>query len=342
MQLRNLSLSLQCCLVEGQFYIALAALFKTKNRMFECSLSHSTVQTQGNINTFVHIPRMMCRVERTSYGEYFFCCIIRLLDMETTGNITIIESVSRFKKVDISLIENERIDCTTLGVYTKLIVLGKKWNLNVRGLRKHLGLSDEKVRKSLSLLEQEGYIVRTPCRNEKGQLVGWDYAIYPTPVSEDERSKAGAGKETPNSDIPSTPKSAHSDKGGLINNRINGIIDLNNGEKEKSSAKKKEKPLPFEDEELRKMWEELVKYPDWQRKTDHAIDLRLKQLARLAKGDVNYARAIMRQTLEKGWQDFYDVKGYKPEQQHAQQPRKKTAWEEMGITEEQYRELIKK
>ena len=114
------------------------------------------------------------------------------------------------------------------------------------------------------------------------------------------------------------------------------------GEKEKSSAKKKEKPLPFEDDELRKMWEELVKYPDWQRKTGHAIDLRLKQLARLANGDVCYARAIMRQTLEKGWQDFYDVKGYKPEQQPAQQPRKKTAWEEMGITEEQYRELIKK
>ena len=291
--------------------------------------------------------------------------------METTGNITIIEPVSRFKKVDISLIENERIDCTTLGVYTKLIVLGKKWNLNVRGLRKHLGLSDEKVRKSLSLLEQEGYIVRTPCRNEKGQLVGWDYAIYPTPVSEDERSKAGAGKETPNSDIPSTPKSAHSDKGGLINNRINGIIDLNNrekesiskdipkkendslslmspktplGEKEKSSAKKKEKPLPFEDEELRKMWEELVKYPDWQRKTDHAIDLRLKTLARLAKGDVNYARAIMRQTLEKGWQDFYDVKDYKPIKT-ANIPKGKPIrmpWEELGMTKEQYDNLFSK
>ena len=291
--------------------------------------------------------------------------------METTGNITIIESVSRFKKVDISLIENERIDCTTLGIYTKLIVLGKKWNLNVRGLRKHLGLSDEKVRKSLSLLEQEGYIVRTPCRNEKGQLVGWDYAIYPTPVGEDERSKAGAGKETPNSDLPSTPKSAHSDKGGLLNNRINEIIDLNNrekesiskdipkkendslslmspktplGEKEKSSAKKKEKPLPFEDEELRKMWEELVKYPDWQRKTDHAIDLRLKTLERLAKGDVNYARAIMRQTLEKGWQDFYDVKDYKPIKT-ANIPKGKPIrmpWEELGMTKEQYDNLFSK
>lgn len=286
--------------------------------------------------------------------------------METTGNITIIEPVSRFKKVDISLIENERIDCITLGIYTKLIVLGKKWNLNVKGLKKHLGLSDEKIRKSLSLLEQEGYIVRTPCRNEKGQLVGWDYAIYPTPVDEQERSQAGVKKESRQGEKPSTPKSAYSDNGGLLNNRINEIIDLNNieresidksipkkeetlspksqtlGEKEKSSAKKKEKPLPFEDEELRKMWEELVKYPDWQRKTGHAIDLRLKTLERLAKGDVNYARAIMRQTLDKGWQDFYDVKGYKPEQQSAPQPRKKTKWEEMGVTEEQYREMMKK
>ena len=187
-------------------------------------------------------------------------------------------------------------------------------------------------------------------------------------MSEDERSKAG--KETPNSDLPSTPKSAHSDKGGLLNNRINEIIDLNNiekesiskdipkkeenfspksqksplGEKEKSSAKKKEKPLPFEDEELRKMWEELVKYPDWQRKTDHAIDLRLKTLARLAKGDVNYARAIMRQTLEKGWQDFYDVKGYNPIKT-ANIPKGKPIrmpWEELGMTKEQYDNLFSK
>ena len=37
LHLRKLSLSLHCCLVQGQFYIALAALFKTKNRMFECN-----------------------------------------------------------------------------------------------------------------------------------------------------------------------------------------------------------------------------------------------------------------------------------------------------------------
>lgn len=162
--------------------------------------------------------------------------------MEATGNITIFEPISRFKKVDISLIENENIDCTTLGVYTKLIVLGKKWNLNVKGLRKHLGLSDEKVRKALSMLEQEGYIVRTPYRNEKGQLVGWNYTIYPTPVNEDDRSQAGLSKDNPQLQIPTTPISDHSDNGGLINNRLNQHIDLNNNkeERDKSLSKKDE------------------------------------------------------------------------------------------------------
>ena len=280
--------------------------------------------------------------------------------METTGNITIIEPISRFKKVDISLIENERIDCTTLGVYTKLIVLGKKWNLNVRGLRKHLGLSDEKVRKSLSLLEQEGYIVRTPCRNEKGQLVGWDYAIYPTPVSEDERSKAGEGKDTPNSDLPSTPKSAHSDIGGLINNRIketidlNKTIDLNNREKEtisKDIVKKEETPtnrmnipLPFECKELRGLWKELMTYPEWKKKSAHAIELRVKTLTRLSRGDVDYCLAIVRQTLQKGWIDFYDVKDYKAPIRLANVPTEtkvRTPWEEMGLSKEQYDKLLK-
>ena len=264
--------------------------------------------------------------------------------METTGNITIIESVSRFKKVDISLIENERIDCTTLGVYTKLIVLGKKWNLNVRGLRKHLGLSDEKVRKSLSLLEQEGYIVRTPCRNEKGQLVGWDYAIYPTPVSEDERSKAGAGKDTPNSDLPSTPKSAHSDIGGLINNREKETISKDIVKKEEAPTNRMNIPLPFECKELRSLWKELMTYPEWKKKSAHAIELRVKTLTRLSRGDVDYCLAIVRQTLQKGWIDFYDVKDYKAPIRLANVPTEtkvRTPWEEMGLSKEQYDKLLK-
>lgn len=146
--------------------------------------------------------------------------------MEQCGNIIIIESESRFKKVDKSLIENPNIDCLTLGIYTKLIVLGKKWKLNVKGLRNHLGLSDEKVRKSLSLLEKEGYILRTPARNEKGQMMGWNYAIYPIPINESERSQAGFKNGNRKDEEPTLRKTDHSDIGGHLNNRLNQQLDL--------------------------------------------------------------------------------------------------------------------
>lgn len=177
--------------------------------------------------------------------------------MEKYGNITIIESESRFKKIDKSLIENHNIDCLTLGIYAKLIVLGKKWQLNIKGLRKHLGLSDEKVRKSLSLLEREGYILRTPVRNEKGQLVGWNYTIYSTPINEDDRSQAGVTKQQKRDDEkPTPPKTDHSDNGGDNNNRLNEQIDLTEEEKKDKYNKKKE-ATTCDYDEIKSKWEEL-------------------------------------------------------------------------------------
>lgn len=117
-----------------------------------------------------------------------------------SGNIIVIEPESRFKKIDKSLIENPNIDCLTLGIYTKIVSFGKKWKLNIKGLSTFLGLSDTKVRKSISLLEKEGYIVRVPIKDEKGYFQGYNYKVFSTPIDEKERSNAGK-------------------KGGVIENR---------------------------------------------------------------------------------------------------------------------------
>ena len=117
-----------------------------------------------------------------------------------SGNIIVIEPESRFKKIDKSLIENQNIDCLTLGIYAKIVSFGKKWKLNIKGLSVFLGLSDTKVRKSISLLEKEGYIVRVPIKDEKGYFQGYNYKVFPTPIEEKERSNAGK-------------------KGGVIENR---------------------------------------------------------------------------------------------------------------------------
>ena len=237
--------------------------------------------------------------------------------MEKVGNITVVEATSRFKKVDISLIENENIDCLTLGIYTKLIVLGKKWNLNVKGLRSHLGLSDEKVRKALSLLEQEGYIVRTPCRNEKGQLLGWNYTIYPIPVNEDERSQAGKGKENPQVGLPSSQISDHSDMGGLINNRKKETIEIKETKegKDKSFPKKKAKfdayaDLSYVDAAYADVWKEWLKYKDAINspyKAQEGAVLQYKSLLKYADNNPVLANAIVKKSIERSWQGVFEL-----------------------------------
>lgn len=153
-----------------------------------------------------------------------------------SGNITIIEAESNFKKIDKSLIENDNIDCQTLGVYAKIVVLGKKWQLNIKGLSTHLNLSESKIRKSISLLEEEGYIKRTPVRNEKGQCLGWDYSVFPTSIPVEERSKAGKSNaltDYPENRVVGKPccrETVLSENGGGIIYRLKETIDLNNKE----------------------------------------------------------------------------------------------------------------
>lgn len=171
--------------------------------------------------------------------------------MESAGNIQIIEAEDNFKRVHKSIIENKNIDCETLGIYTRIIVLGLKWKLNIKGLSTHLGVSDTKIRKSISLLEKEGYIVRTAVRGEGGKLYGWDYKILPTPIEEDKRSSAGkptSQKTDTRSDgllgQPTTRSTDNTVNGEDNNNRLKEIIDLN-----KDKTKKEDTNVSKKDEE---------------------------------------------------------------------------------------------
>lgn len=219
----------------------------------------------------------------------------------------------------------------------------------------HTGnLTERKIRDAIDKLIEDGYVLKGNYNPDKMKKTNW-YALTEKSLKLFDQPSVNMSNDwskCPTKDIINKDNNNNIEKESIskdIPKKENDSLSLMSpqtplGEKEKSPAKKKEKPLPFEDEELRKMWEELVKYPDWQRKTDHAIDLRLKTLERLAKGDVNYARAIMRQTLEKGWQDFYDVKGYNPIKT-ANIPKGKPIrmpWEELGMTKEQYDNLFSK
>ena len=154
--------------------------------------------------------------------------------MEQSGNIIVVEAEDNFKRVHKSIIENKNIDCETLGIYTRIIVLGIKWKLNIKGLSTHLGVSDTRIRKSISALEQEGYIVRTAVRGEGGKFFGWDYKVLPTPIEESKRSCAGkptSQKTDTRFDgqvgEPTTRLTDNTVNGEYNNNKLKEDIDLN-------------------------------------------------------------------------------------------------------------------
>lgn len=100
------------------------------------------------------------------------------------GNIRIIEPKSNYQKVAKAIILNEDVDALTLGIYVKVICLGKKWDLNVRGLAAKLGLSPDKIRASFAILEKTGYLRRTRVQGAGGRFVGWDYEISSEPLTD--------------------------------------------------------------------------------------------------------------------------------------------------------------
>lgn len=100
------------------------------------------------------------------------------------GNITIITPKENFLKVPKGVIFNERVDALTLGIFVKVLCLGRKWQMNVPGLAKALGLSVAKIKSAFSILEETGYLRRNRVKGDRGRFVGWDYEISSEPFTD--------------------------------------------------------------------------------------------------------------------------------------------------------------
>lgn len=120
------------------------------------------------------------------------------------GNIRIIEPREKFKRVSKGIILDERVDVLTLGVYVKILTLGEKWNMTVAGLASYLGVSADKMRRVLAVLEEVGYLRRTRSQGSDGRFSGWDYEIASEPFTDiaktptSEKTDIGKNRNTEN------------------------------------------------------------------------------------------------------------------------------------------------
>jgi len=155
--------------------------------------------------------------------------------MNSAGNIIIEEVVSEFTKIHNKLIENKNIDVLTLGVYTKIMRLGKSWELNIKGLAMTLGLSDTKVRACMKSLEIEGFLVRTKVRNDNGTISGYNYIFKSIPAAKNERSEiyatnANMAIQKPNSGETILRENHTMEKEESLYKELNKEEDLNKEE----------------------------------------------------------------------------------------------------------------
>ena len=116
------------------------------------------------------------------------------------SRITYHEPKDKFKKINMDVIM--RYEPIVVGIYCKLVTISSGKSLSVDFLSKKLNISKERMRKTIVFLEQEGYIVRTPIRDENGRMSGWNYGLFAEPVDKDKRTRAGLkNEETPSSGV---------------------------------------------------------------------------------------------------------------------------------------------
>ena len=112
-----------------------------------------------------------------------------------------------------------------------------------------------KIRKSISLLEKEGYISRKAVQDEKtGKLAGWNYTLHAIPLEESKRTCAGRKNneetvypENRQHGYPTTRLSDNTETGEDNNNKLKEDIDLK--EIDKPNQYKEEKDKSFSKKE---------------------------------------------------------------------------------------------
>ena len=159
--------------------------------------------------------------------------------------------------VSNSIVEKYGID--VVGVYCKLVKLSSGKSLSIDFIAKKIKVNERKIRKIVVFLENEGYIVRKPLRNEDGYMNGWNYLLYAEPVPKSERSHAGKKVKKENEESPVLPKIRQDGKPDKTENGQDNIIlsntdvlsnnedlSINNKKEISSDISKKPEDFAFE------------------------------------------------------------------------------------------------
>lgn len=153
------------------------------------------------------------------------------------SRLSYVSPKEKFEKIHMNVIL--KFEPEVVGIYCKLVTMSSGKSMSISWLSKKMGINERRMRKTIVLLEEEGYITREPLKDEKCRITGWNYELYAEPVRADKRTHAGKptlSKNHPDENPPCT-KSTKVENGQDINNYTNSI-SINNTDSFKETDKK--------------------------------------------------------------------------------------------------------
>jgi len=105
------------------------------------------------------------------------------------GNITIILPTDNFVKVPRGIVRNDAVDTLALGIFVKVLCIGRETPLTVQDLADRLSISLAKVQKAFAALEDAGYLRRSRVKDASGRFVGWDYEVSSEPFTDTPKNR---------------------------------------------------------------------------------------------------------------------------------------------------------
>lgn len=155
--------------------------------------------------------------------------------MANNNRLTYVSPKDKFEKIHMNVIL--KFDAEVVGIYCKLVTMSQGKSLSISWLSKKLGINERRMRKTIVLLEEEGYVTREPLY-VNGRLNGWDYKLYSEPVRKENRTHAGKPDLSKNSlDNKQTCQKTDKTVNGQDINNYTKSISINNTDSFKETDK---------------------------------------------------------------------------------------------------------
>ena len=120
-------------------------------------------------------------------------------------------------------------DVGALGIYIYLASKPNDWQISKKQLMNHFGVGRDYINSRFKYLKDNGFMVITPSRDEKGKIVAWETLLKTNRVIQNtENPSSGESRilETQNTAKPHSGQSAPTNKRLEKNKVINNISDI--------------------------------------------------------------------------------------------------------------------